>query len=114
MRSEHDFVDLGTWFTGEKPSQVYCDWEGFVSADAVMAAWEKLFIDANKTPEERKRDCREVYGSEVFDVAKTLTLHFIHQRGDTYEIPNEDEVRAVWEFTIELLGTRRWMKETAV
>jgi hypothetical protein len=93
---EKNYIDLSKWFAGRES---YCDWEGFADHQQCLDLLKKVITDPGD--------------DEYSRIAFTLTLHFIYQRTDSYALPNEDEVRAVWEAFYELLGARWWMKETA-
>ena len=93
---EKNYIDLAQWF--EKRTS-YCDWEGFADPKQCLNLLKKVLGPSWVAQTEDDR------------IVFTLTLHFVYTRTDSYELPNEEEVRAVWEAFTELLGSRWWMKE---
>lgn len=91
------YIDLAKHF---EQVRAYCDWEGFADHQQCLDLLKKVL---NGRDTENGND----------EIAFTLTLHFIYQRADSYALPSEDEVQAVYEAILELLGARWWMKETA-
>lgn len=93
---EKNYIDLGKWFQSRES---YCDWEGFADHQQCLDLLKEA-LGPNRPSE-----------SEQDKIAFTLTLHYIYERTDTYELPNKDEVMEVWGAFHSLLTSRWYMKE---